>query len=78
MDDKMFEKVEKKTHVDKETLLSLAQKVEENGLKDEKTLRDVINKLSELTGKSVSPKLEDKIINTILEDKVPHNIDKLF
>ena len=78
MDDKMFEKVEKRTHVDKDTILSLAQKLSENGLKDEKTLRDVISKLSQMTGKTVNPNLEDKIINTILEDKVPQNIDKLF
>ena len=78
MNDKMFEKVEKRTNVDKDTLISLAKKVEENGLKDEKTLKEVISKLSELTGKSVSPELEDKIINTIIEDKVPKNIDSLF
>ena len=52
--------------------------VEQNGLKDEKTLKEVISKLSNLTGKEVSPALEDKIINTILEDKVPTNLDKLF
>lgn len=78
MNDKMFEKVEKRTNIDKDTLISLAKKVEENGLKDEKTLKEVIAKLSELTGKSVSPELEDKIINTIVEDKVPKNIDTLF
>ena len=78
MEDKLFEKVEKKTNVDKDTIISLAQMVEQNGLKDEKTLKEVISKLSNLTGKEVSPALEDKIINTILEDKVPTNIDKLF
>lgn len=78
MDDKIFEKVEKKTNVDKDTLISLAQMVQENGLKDEKTLKEVINKLSAMTGKSVSPEMENKIISTILADKVPKNIDKLF
>ncbi len=78
MDDNLFDKVKDKTNVDKDTLLSLASLVEQNGLKDEKTLREVISKLSNLTGKEVSPSLEDKIINSILEDKVPQNIDKLF
>ena len=78
MDDNMFEKVEKKTNVDKDTIISLAQKIQDNGLKDEKTLREVINKLSNMTGKNVPLEVEDKIINTILEDKVPKNIDKLF
>ena len=78
MNENIFKKVEKRTNVDKDTLISLAKKVEANGLKDEKTLKEVITKLSELTGKSVSPELEDKIINTIIEDKVPKNIDSLF
>ena len=78
MDDKMFEKVEKKTNVDKDTIMSLAHMVEKNGLKDEKTLKEVIYQLSKMTGKEVSPDLEEKIINTIIEDKVPKNIDKLF
>ncbi len=78
MDDKMFEKVEKRTNVDKDTIMSLAHLVQENGLKDKKTLKEVISKLSKMTGREVSAELEDKIINTILEDKVPKNIDKLF
>ena len=52
--------------------------VNDNGLKDEKTLRSVINKLSNMTGKEVSNEMEDKIINTILEDKVPKDIENMF
>ncbi len=78
MNDKVFEEVKKKTNVDKDTIISLAQMIQNNGFKDEKTLKEVISKLSAMTGKNVSPELENKIINTILEDKVPKNIDKLF
>ena len=52
--------------------------VNENGLKDENTLRKVISKLSIMTGKDVSKDLEDKIINTIKEDKVPKNVKDMF
>lgn len=78
MDDFDFEKVKKKTNVDKETILDLAKMVNDNGLKDETTLRKVINKLSLMTGKNVSKDLEDKIIDTIKEDKVPKNIKNMF
>ena len=78
MDDKTFDKIEKKTNVDRDTIISLAKLVQDNGLKDENTLRMVINKLSIMTGKDVSSEMEDKIIKTILEDKVPKNIDSLF
>ena len=38
MDDKIFDKVKKKTNVDKETIISMAQMINENGLKDEKII----------------------------------------
>ena len=76
--DSFFKKVEKKTNVDKDTIIDLAKMVNENGLKDEKTLRTVINKLSLMTGKDVSKDLEDKIIDTIKEDKVPKNVKDMF
>lgn len=78
MSDDLFNNIEKKTNVDKGTIVGLAQMIEQNGLKDEKTLKKVIKELSSMTGKKVSPELEDKIIKTIVEDKVPKNVDKLF
>lgn len=77
-DDKFFSKVEKKTKVDKETILSLAQKLNTGNLKEESSLREVIQTLSSLTGKKVSKEKEDKIIDTILKDKVPKGVDKMF
>lgn len=77
-DDKFFSKVEKKTKVDKDTILSLATKLQAGNLKDETTLREVISTLSSMTGKKVSKEKEDKIIDTILKDKVPKSVDKMF
>lgn len=77
-DDKFFSKVEKKTKVDKDTIISLATKLQKGNLKDETTLREVISTLSSLTGKRVSKEREDKIIDTILKDKVPKSVDKMF
>ena len=76
--DKFFNKVEKKTNVNKETILELAKELQENDLKNEKTLRKVIQKLSEMTGRNVSSEQENKIISAVINDKVPSNIDKLF
>ena len=77
-DDKFFSKVEKKTKVDKDTIISLAKKIQQGNLKDQTTLREVIGTLSALTGKSVSKEREDKIIDAILKDKVPKGVDKMF
>ena len=67
-DDKFFNKVEKKTKVDKDTIISLATKLQKGNLKDESTLREIISTLSALTGKEVSKSKEDKIVDTILKD----------
>lgn len=76
--DDFFNKVEKKTKVNKDTILGLAKKLQDGNMKDENTLREVISTLSLMTGKSVSKEQEDKIIHTIVSDKVPKNIDKMF
>ena len=76
--DNFFKRVENKTNVDKETILSLARKIQNTNMKDEKTLREVIREISKMTGKNVTQEKEDKIINNILENNVPKNIDKMF
>ncbi len=78
LSDDFFKKVEKKTNVDKDTILSLADKLNKGNLKDENTLREVIKTLSKMTGKNVSQDKEDKIVDTILKDKVPKNVEKMF
>ena len=74
--DNFFKKVEKKTNVNKETILSLADKLQKGNMKDETTLKEVINDLAKMTGREVSKEKEEKIINTILNDNVPKNLDK--
>lgn len=76
--DSLFNKIEKKTNVGKEAILNLANKLQQSDLKDEKTLREVIQELSSMTGKNISKEKEDKIINAVKNDNVPKNIDKMF
>ena len=75
--DNLFKKVEKKSGVNKETIINLAQKLEKGNMKDKNTLREVIREISSLTGKDVSEEKEEKIINTIINDQVP-NIDNII
>lgn len=74
--DNFFKKVEQKTKVDKNTILSLASKLQGSNMKDEKVLKEVISDISKMTGKEVTKEKEQKIINAIINDKVPKNIDK--
>lgn len=76
--DSFFNRIEKKTNVGKDTILDLAKKLQQNDLKNEGTLREVIQTLSKMTGRDVSKEQEDKIINAVVNDKVPKDIDKLI
>lgn len=76
--DSFFKKVEKKTNVDKDTILSLASKLQGSNMKDEKVLKEVIRDISKMTGREVSKEKEQKIIDTIMNDKVPKNLDKFI
>ncbi len=76
--DSFFNRVEKKTNVGKETILDLAKKLQQNDLKNEGTLREVIQTLSKMTGRDVSKEQEDKIISAVVNDNIPKDIDKLI
>ena len=76
--DSFFNRVEKKTNVNKNTILELAKKLQDSDLKNEGTLREVIHELSIMTGKEVSKEKENKIIEAVVNDNVPKDIDKLI
>lgn len=76
--DSFFKKVERKTNVSKDTILSLANKLQDGNMKDEKTLSEVVDEIATMTGKNISKEKKEKIINTIMKDKVPDNVDKMF
>ncbi len=78
MNENLFQKIENKTKVSKNTIMDLAGKLQNGNMKDKSTLLEVIDELSSLTGREVSLEKKEKIINAIINDKVPNNIDKKF
>lgn len=76
--DGFFNRIEKKTNVGKDTILRLAKKLQENDLKNENTLREVIQELGSLTGKEVSKEKENKIIEAVQKDQIPKDLDKFI
>ena len=76
--DSFFKKVEQKTNVNKDTILSLADKLQKGNIKDEKVLSEVVDEIANMTGKSVSSEKKERIIKTIMQDEVPDNVDKMF
>ena len=76
--DSFFKKVEQKTNVNKDTILSLADKLQKGNMNDEKVLSEVVDEIANMTGKSVSSEKKERIIKTIIQDEVPDNVDKMF
>lgn len=74
--DSFFKRIENKTNVNKETILSLASKLHGANMKDEKVIKEVIGDISKMTGREVSKEKEQKIVDAIINDKVPKNLDK--
>ena len=76
--DSFFKRVEKKTNINKETILSLADKLQRSNMKDENTLREVIKDLSNMTGNEGSKEKEQRIIDAIKKDNIPKDIGNMF
>lgn len=72
-----FDKIERKTKVKKEDILSLAKSIQGKDLKDEGTLRNLIQEVSKMAGKEVSEEKENKIIEAVIKDKIPKDVNKM-
>ena len=76
VNDNFFNRITEKTNVDKDTIIGLARKLQEGNFKNKDTLREIIHELSDITGKEVSEEKENKIIDMIINDKVPKDLEK--
>ncbi len=76
--DSFFKKVEQKTNVSKESILNLANKLQNGNMKDEATLSEVVDEIANMTGKNITQEKKEKIIHTIINDQVPSDVDKMF
>ena len=76
MNDNLFNRIESKTNVNKDTIIALARKLQDGDFKNENTIKEIIGELSAITGKEFSEEKERKIIDMIVNDKVPKDIDR--
>ena len=76
--DNFFKRVEKKTNVNKNTILDLAEKLKGDNMKNEKNIREVIKEINDMTRKKITKEKEDKIVKAIINDKIPKDIDKMI
>lgn len=68
MDGSFFKQVERKTGVDFDEIMTLANALTYANFSDEKQVRKIVKKVSHLANKPISKQLEDKIVKSILQD----------
>ncbi|WP_338472195.1 stage VI sporulation protein F [Niallia sp. XMNu-256] len=68
MDNHFFKNLEKKTGVNMNEILELANSLQNANFKDEKTVRHVIQRVSKIANKPVSKETENKIVESIVKD----------
>ncbi|AZB42404.1 sporulation protein [Bacillus sp. FJAT-42376] len=69
MDNKFFKNIEKKTGVNMNEILNLANSLQNANFRDETTVRNVIRKVAQIANKKVPKETEDKIVNSIVNGK---------
>ncbi|MDQ0230648.1 stage VI sporulation protein F [Metabacillus malikii] len=75
MDNKFFKNLENKTGVNMNDVFQLANSLQGANFKDEKTVRNVIKRVSQIANKPVSKQMEDKIVKSIVngDEKLDFN-----
>ncbi|MEQ2525767.1 sporulation protein [Robertmurraya yapensis] len=68
MDNNFFKNIEKKTGVNMKDVFELANSLQNANFKDEKTVRNVIRRVSQIAHKPVNKEMEDKIVKSIVND----------
>lgn len=78
---KMFDQIQKKSNIQADEIMKVAQSVQNADFSDEATVRKLIRRLSNMAGKPVSKEKEDKIVKAITNNNMPadmNTLSKLF
>lgn len=73
----MFDQIQKKSNVQPDQIMKVAQSVQNADFSDEKTVRQLVKQLSKLAGKPVSKQKEDKIVKAITNNNMPKDMNTL-
>ncbi|MCU9612416.1 stage VI sporulation protein F [Caldibacillus lycopersici] len=68
MDNQFFKSIEKKTGVNMNDILQLANSLQNANFKDENTVRRVVQQVSQIANRNIPKEMEDKIVKTIVND----------
>lgn len=73
----MFDKLQKNANINPDDIYKVADSVKHANLSDEKTVRKLVRHLAKLANKPVSKEKEDKIVQSIVNNKMPMDMQSL-
>lgn len=73
----LFSQIKNKTNMNPTDIFKVANSVQNADFSDEATVRDLVNKLSQLANKPISKEKEDKLVQAITQNKIPKDINTL-
>lgn len=77
MEPSFLRHIENKTGIDFDEILALAQAIQHADFTNERQVRKITRKVGRLANKPVSKELEDKIVNSILQDGKNLSFEKI-
>ncbi|RKL65686.1 sporulation protein [Salipaludibacillus neizhouensis] len=75
--DKIFKNIQKKSGVKITDIIKLANSIQGANFKDEKTVREIVQKVAATANKSITKEKEDQIVKIITDDPNAININKI-
>lgn len=73
----IFSEIEQKSNLSIEDIYRIAQSIQHADFSDEQTVRRIVRNLSQMTNRSISKEKEDSIVNSIINNDVPNDIESL-
>lgn len=80
-DDKLFDKVQENSDINPNDIYKVADSVKQADFSDEKTVRDLVQRLATLADQPISKAKEDKIVEAITKNNMPldmNSLNKMF
>lgn len=79
--DNLFDKIQQKSDVNPDEVYKVANSVKNADFSDEKTVRDLVRRLSRVANKPISKAKEDQIVKSITSSNMPvdmQSLNKMF
>ncbi|RDW19081.1 stage VI sporulation protein F [Oceanobacillus arenosus] len=73
----LFDKIQQNANINPQDIYKVADSVKNANFSDENTVRNLVRNLAKLANKPISKEKEDKIVQSIVKNKIPADAQSL-